>query len=67
MIIESFRPFVGKHCETTATGSLLKPTNYEYLPKPKLEIKCKRNCFSNKELELIERNNYLNNQTKLLV
>jgi hypothetical protein len=30
MIIESFKPFNGQHCETTATGSLLKHFGVEY-------------------------------------
>ncbi len=29
MIIENFNPFVGQHCETTATGSLLKQIGIE--------------------------------------
>lgn len=29
MIIEDFKPFVGQHCETTATGSLLKQIGVE--------------------------------------
>ncbi len=30
MIIENFKPFVGQHCETTATGSLLKQLGLEF-------------------------------------
>jgi hypothetical protein len=30
MIIENFKPFNGQHCETTATGSLLKHLGVEY-------------------------------------
>ena len=30
MIIENFKPFNGQHCETTATGSLLKHFGVEY-------------------------------------
>ena len=30
MIIEEFKPFVGQHCETTATGSLLKQIGIEF-------------------------------------
>ncbi len=29
MIIDNFKPFVGQHCETTATGSLLKQIGIE--------------------------------------
>ena len=29
MIIEDFKPFHGQHCETTATGSLLKQIGIE--------------------------------------
>jgi len=29
MKIENFQPFIGKHCETTATGSLLKQLGYD--------------------------------------
>ena len=35
MKIENFRPFVGQHCETTATGSLLKQVGIE-LSEPML-------------------------------
>lgn len=35
MIIENFKPFVGQHCETTATGSLLKQIGIE-LSEPML-------------------------------
>lgn len=35
MIIENFKPFVGQHCETTATGSLLKQIGVE-LSEPML-------------------------------
>ena len=35
MIIENFSPFTGKHCETTATGSLLKQIGIE-LSEPML-------------------------------
>jgi hypothetical protein len=35
MIIESFKPFVGQHCETTATGTLLSQLNIE-LTEPML-------------------------------
>lgn len=30
MIIDKFKPFVGQHCETTATGSLLKQIGIEF-------------------------------------
>ena len=30
MIIKNFKPFVGQHCETTATGSLLKQIGIEF-------------------------------------
>ena len=30
MIIEQFKPFIGQHCETTATGSLLKQIGIEF-------------------------------------
>lgn len=30
MIIENFKPFIGQHCETTATGSLLYQLGIEY-------------------------------------
>jgi hypothetical protein len=30
MIIEKFKPFIGQHCETTATGSLLKQIGIEF-------------------------------------
>lgn len=29
MIIDNFKPFIGQHCETTATGSLLKQLGIE--------------------------------------
>ena len=35
MIINSFKPFIGQHCETTATGSLLKQLDIE-LSEPML-------------------------------
>ncbi len=35
MIIKDFKPFVGKHCETTATGSLLNQIGIE-LSEPML-------------------------------
>lgn len=35
MIIENFEPFNGQHCETTATGSLLKQIGIE-LSEPML-------------------------------
>ena len=35
MIIENFKPFLGQHCETTATGSLLKQIGIE-LSEPML-------------------------------
>ena len=35
MTIENFKPFIGKHCETTATGSLLKQIGIE-LSEPML-------------------------------
>lgn len=35
MILEKFKPFVGQHCETTATGSLLKQIGIE-LSEPML-------------------------------
>lgn len=35
MIIENFEPFIGQHCETTATGSLLKQIGIE-LSEPML-------------------------------
>ncbi len=30
MILEDFKPFIGQHCETTATGSLLKQLDYTF-------------------------------------
>lgn len=30
MIVENFKPFVGQHCETTATGSLLKQIGIDF-------------------------------------
>lgn len=35
MLVENFKPFVGQHCETTATGSLLKQIGIE-LSEPML-------------------------------
>lgn len=35
MIIEKIKPFEGQHCETTATGTLLKQLNIE-LSEPML-------------------------------
>jgi len=30
LILEDFKPFIGQHCETTATGSLLKQLGYSF-------------------------------------